>query len=195
MLVVLAFLISDYRERQRQSIHISEGEQGIEITEGDKKIIIPKEQPPPPPPPVEELAPSRKLPPAAPSSPVKKPSPGMEAPAPPPPSVGQPQQQVRRVSTQVLYANAVHRVHPEWPPFARRSGWVPPVEVQVVVDENGTVTSAEAISGPLPLQPAAVDAARQWKFQPFMLDGEPTPMTGLLVFGGRIRRFERFHLQ
>ena len=51
--------------------------------------------------------------------------------------------------------------------------------VQVTVDENGYVISAHAVSGHPLLQAAAVAAARQAKFPPTLLMGEPVKVTGV----------------
>jgi len=164
-----------YRRSQRERIH--------PITASGEEIPIPEETPTPPippPPPVQ-----------APSPPVEAPA---ASPAPPPPSAGPDLEQPRRVSTRVLYANAIRRVPPEYPPIARRARVIGPVEVQVVIDEDGDVISATAISGHPLLREAAEDAARQWKFQPFLLHDEPIQVTGVLVFGGRVGRFERLRL-
>lgn len=75
--------------------------------------------------------------------------------------------------------------------MARRLRGIPPVEVEIVVDQNGDVVSAKVLSGPAPLHQAALEAARQWKFQPFLDNGEPIPVTGVLVFGKRARVVDR----
>jgi protein TonB len=56
------------------------------------------------------------------------------------------------------------------------------VVVQVVVDEEGNVISASAASGHPLLQPAAIAAARQAKFAPYKLNGQPVKVTGTLTY-------------
>jgi protein TonB len=56
------------------------------------------------------------------------------------------------------------------------------VIVQVLVDETGNVISAHATSGHPLLQAAAVAAARQAKFAPTSLMGEPVKVTGVLSY-------------
>lgn len=136
----------------------------------------------------------------APTPPTPPAPPRAPQPPPPPPSLGETpapahpealEKPPQRISSRQLYANAIRRVAPEYPPLARRLRVIPPVEVEVVVDENGDVSSAEVISGPAPLHQAVLDAARQWKFQPFVQDGEPISVTGVLVFGERVKMFNR----
>ena len=50
------------------------------------------------------------------------------------------------------------------------------------MDEEGKVIEAEAISGPEPLWAAAVEAARQARFPPTKLSGEPVRVTGVLTY-------------
>ena len=56
------------------------------------------------------------------------------------------------------------------------------VLVQVLIDENGAVIEARAVSGPQNLQPAAVSAARLARFSPTMLMGEPVKVSGTLSY-------------
>jgi hypothetical protein len=56
------------------------------------------------------------------------------------------------------------------------------VLVQVLVDEQGTVLDAKAVSGPQHLQPAAVNAARLARFPPTLLAGEPVRVSGTLSY-------------
>ena len=56
------------------------------------------------------------------------------------------------------------------------------VLVQILIDENGTVIEAKAISGPQHLQAAAVNAARLARFSPTTLMGEPVKVAGTLSY-------------
>jgi protein TonB len=50
------------------------------------------------------------------------------------------------------------------------------VRIDALIDANGRVTTMKVISGPTLLHQAAMDALRQWKYQPASLDGKPVPM-------------------
>lgn len=50
------------------------------------------------------------------------------------------------------------------------------VVVRAVISESGDIESAEPVSGDLVLAQSAVDAAKQWKFMPYLKDGSPTKM-------------------
>jgi len=56
------------------------------------------------------------------------------------------------------------------------------VLVQVLIDEQGSVIDAKPVSGPPPLQAAAVNAARLARFMPTVLAGEPVKVSGTLSY-------------
>jgi protein TonB len=56
------------------------------------------------------------------------------------------------------------------------------VLVQVLIDEQGSVIDAKPVSGPAPLQAAAVNAARLARFMPTVLAGEPVKVSGTLSY-------------
>jgi TonB family protein len=71
---------------------------------------------------------------------------------------------------------------PEYPPIARAAKASGTVTVEVIVDETGNVVAAKAVSGHPLLQAAAVNAARQAKFTPTSVNGEPTRINGYLTY-------------
>jgi protein TonB len=54
------------------------------------------------------------------------------------------------------------------------------VQVEIVVDEEGNVVSARAVSGHPLLKDAAVQAASRWKFEPFIMNGNPSKVVGMI---------------
>ena len=86
------------------------------------------------------------------------------------------------ISGGVLNGKAISLPTPEYPPIARQAKASGTVVVQVTIDENGSVISAHAVSGHPLLQAAAVTAARQAKFSPTLLMGEPVKVTGVIVY-------------
>jgi TonB family protein len=81
-----------------------------------------------------------------------------------------------------LLGKAIKSVPPTYPPVAKAAGAQGPVTVQIVVNEAGDVESAKAVSGHPLLQQAGVDAARQWKFSPTQLSGNPVKVSGMISF-------------
>jgi len=77
---------------------------------------------------------------------------------------------------------AVQRTNPVYPPTARTLRQTGVVRLEVVVDEEGKVSTVQNSTGPSLLQSAAKDAVKKWKFKPFMRDGQPVKATGFLSF-------------
>jgi hypothetical protein len=51
-----------------------------------------------------------------------------------------------------------------------------------MIDESGRVIEARATSGPLSLRESAVNAARQARFAPTLVSGQPVRVTGFLNY-------------
>jgi len=86
------------------------------------------------------------------------------------------------ISGGVLNGKATYLPKPVYPPIAKAAHASGTVNVQITIDENGNVISASAVSGHPLLQPSAVAAARQAKFSPTKLSGQPVKVTGVLVY-------------
>jgi TonB family protein len=86
------------------------------------------------------------------------------------------------ISGGVLNGKAVHLVQPPYPAIARAAHVSGTVTVQVLIDENGNVVSANATSGHPLLQASSVAAARASKFVPTKLSGQPVKVTGIIQY-------------
>ena len=82
----------------------------------------------------------------------------------------------------VLDGKAVSKPQPAYPPIAKAAGASGTVTVQIVVDEEGNVVSASAVSGHPLLQQAAVAAAREARFSPTLLSGKPVRVSGVVTY-------------
>lgn|SRR5574341_771676 len=100
--------------------------------------------------------------------------------APPPPPKPTPPK--APISGGVLNGRAVRLVQPPYPAIARSAHASGQVKVQIVIDENGNVISAAAVSGHPLLQGAAVAAARASKFTPTKLSGMPVKVSGVIIY-------------
>jgi TonB family protein len=87
-----------------------------------------------------------------------------------------------RVSRGVTSGEALVKVPPVYPTIAKQINASGKVLVSIMVDENGRVIEAKAISGHPVLRSAAEDAARKWIFRPTLLDGKPVKQPGNLTF-------------
>ena len=86
------------------------------------------------------------------------------------------------ISGGVLNGKAISLPKPGYPAIAKAAHASGTVVVQVLIDENGNVVSANAVSGhPLLIQ-AAVSAARSAKFSPTKLSGQPVKVTGVIQY-------------
>jgi periplasmic protein TonB len=100
----------------------------------------------------------------------------------PPPPEAKPTPPRAPISGGVLNGKAISLPKPAYPPIARAAHASGTVVVQVLIDENGNVVSAHAVSGHPLLQGAAVGAARQAKFSPTKLSGQPVKVTGVIQY-------------
>ena len=100
---------------------------------------------------------------------------------PPPPPEAKPTPRAP-ISGGVLNGKAINLPKPGYPPIARAAHAAGTVVVQVLIDENGNVVSASAVSGHPLLINAAVSAARQAKFSPTKLSGQPVKVTGVIQY-------------
>jgi protein TonB len=73
----------------------------------------------------------------------------------------------------VQAANLIYRVNPAYPPLARAARVQGIVVVEAVISREGLIESLRVVSGHPLLSQAALDAVRQWKYRPTMLNGEP----------------------
>lgn len=90
-----------------------------------------------------------------------------------PPAPVEPKPQRIRQGGEVEAALLVNRVVPEYPPIARTAHVSGTVVLHAIISKEGAVQELTYVSGPPLLLKAAMDAVRQWRYRPTMLDGEP----------------------
>jgi len=78
-----------------------------------------------------------------------------------------------RVSAGVTQGLLIHKVQPNYPPLARQARIQGAVILQAEISKNGTIENLHVISGHPMLAPAALDAVKQWRYKPYVLNGEP----------------------
>ncbi len=100
----------------------------------------------------------------------------------PPPPEAKPTPPRAPISGGVLNGKAISLPKPAYPPIARAAHASGTVVVQVLIDENGNVVSAHAVSGHPLLQAAAVGAAKSARFSPTKLSGQPVKVTGVIQY-------------
>ena len=92
----------------------------------------------------------------------------------PAPAAGTKQPQRVRVSQGVIQRLKISDVAPSYPVDAKQAGVQGLVVLAAVIGKVGDVQSLKVLNSPSPvLSQAAVDAVKQWKYRPFMLNGTP----------------------
>jgi protein TonB len=76
-----------------------------------------------------------------------------------------------RVSTGVMMRLIQHQVDPVYPEDARDVSGA--VVMVATIDDHGKIVKLSAIAGPEKLRDAALSAANQWTFKPYLLNGRP----------------------
>lgn len=79
-----------------------------------------------------------------------------------------------RVSQGVTEGMILSRVNPVYPAVAKAARTDGVVVLKAVIGRDGTIQNLQVASGPPLLAPAAIDAVRQWRYRPYLLNGEPT---------------------
>jgi len=82
----------------------------------------------------------------------------------------------------VLNGAATFLPPPMYPETAKRMRTSGVVTVEVVIDENGKVISANAANGPSTLREAAIQAALRARFSPTKLSGQPVKVFGTISY-------------
>lgn len=101
---------------------------------------------------------------------------GAQEPQAAPPSQSQSQQQrpMRvRVSSGVANGLLVKRVNPEYPKELRKRKAQGSIVVKVRISTSGDVIDVTRVTGATEFTQSAFDAVKQWKFKPYLLNGQP----------------------
>jgi TonB family protein len=88
------------------------------------------------------------------------------------PDASAPPQRVR-VSSGVMAGLLISKVNPTYPDDAKQARIQGVVLLHVQIDKEGNVEKIELISGHPLLAPAAIEAVQQWKYKPYLLNGNP----------------------
>jgi protein TonB len=79
-----------------------------------------------------------------------------------------------RVSQGVTQGLKVHDVTPQYPQMAKIARVQGPVVLAAVIGKDGTIQNLRVVSTASPLlNQAALEAVKQWRYRPYILNGEP----------------------
>jgi periplasmic protein TonB len=102
--------------------------------------------------------------------------PSAAPPPPPPPKKEEPKPvtpQRIKVGGNVQSAKLVRQPRPVYPPLAKQARISGVVKLSAIISKDGTIQHLEVISGHPLLVPSALEAVKQWVYQPTLLNGEP----------------------
>ncbi|MGA7169744.1 MAG: energy transducer TonB, partial [Candidatus Sulfotelmatobacter sp.] len=78
-----------------------------------------------------------------------------------------------RISQGVTEGRLIQKVQPEYPPIARAARIQGQVVLSAVISKTGEIQNLVLVSGHPMLVPAAIRAVQQFRYRPFLLNGEP----------------------
>ena len=85
----------------------------------------------------------------------------------------------------------IKRVDPQYPPEAKKAGVSGKVVIEATTDKEGVVIYAVVIDGHPLLNPAALDALRQWKYEPYFIKGVKKPLKFTVVMDFKLMKDEK----
>jgi len=78
-----------------------------------------------------------------------------------------------RVSQGVTKGLLIQKIEPKYPPLALAARIWGEVILKAIITKDGEIKELELVSGHPMLTPAAIAAVRQWRFRPYLLNGDP----------------------
>jgi protein TonB len=93
-----------------------------------------------------------------------------------------------RLASRVVEANLIRDVTPTYPAEAGRERIEGTVILQAVIGKDGTVQDVQVVSGLPLLAQAAIDAVKQWRYKPYLLNGEPVEVDSRITINFTMSR-------
>jgi protein TonB len=92
-----------------------------------------------------------------------------------------------RVSQGVTKGLLIYRVEPAYPPLAKQARIQGVVVMTAIIDKGGNVQNLQVVSGHPLLAPAAIEAVKQWRYKPFLLNGQPVEVETTVTVNFRVQ--------
>src|SRR6202522_949272 len=86
-----------------------------------------------------------------------------------------------RVSQGVSAGLLIRKVQPNYPQLAKQARIQGQVVLQAEISKDGTIQNLQLISGHPMLAPAAIEAVKQWRYKPYLLNREPVAVETQVV--------------
>jgi protein TonB len=80
---------------------------------------------------------------------------------------------MQHVSSGVMQGMLIDKVIPTYPAVAQATRTSGTVVLQATISQTGTIENLRVVSGPVLLRQAALDAVKEWRYKPYMLNGQP----------------------
>jgi periplasmic protein TonB len=93
-----------------------------------------------------------------------------------------------RVPARLAEANLVYDVEPKYPPEAGRARIEGTVVLSAVIGKDGTVGDVRVEKGLPVLAQAAIEAVKQWRYRPYLLNGEPVEVASQITINFTLSR-------
>jgi TonB family protein len=77
------------------------------------------------------------------------------------------------IPANVMQGNLINKTVPAYPADAKKAGVEGTVVLQAIISKDGNIENLRVLSGPEKLQQSSLDAVRQWKYKPYLLNGDP----------------------
>jgi TonB family protein len=94
----------------------------------------------------------------------------------------------KRIGANILKSKLIKRVEPLYPDAAKQANQQGTVIMVITVDEWGNVANVDVKQGDSLLASAAVEAVKQWKYNPTILDCVPIPVTSTVTVAFRMQQ-------
>jgi TonB family protein len=98
----------------------------------------------------------------------------------------EPEDQKSSSPSTVNETRVLHRVEPQYPEDARQQNIQGTVVLEVQIGTDGAVQDVQLVGGPALLAQAAMDAVKQWRFRPQLVNGKPVEMQTRITLNFRL---------
>jgi protein TonB len=92
------------------------------------------------------------------------------------------------ISAGVSQGLLLQKTTPVYPPIAKAARVSGTVVLQATISKTGSIEGLHVISGPAMLQQAALEAVKNWRYRPYLLNNEPveveTTVNVIFTLGG-----------
>ena len=86
-----------------------------------------------------------------------------------------------RISQGVTRGMVISKIEPKYPTIAVAARITGVVLLKAIISKEGTITELQVVNGHPVLIPAAIDAVKQWRYRPYLLNGEPVEVETTII--------------